>query len=168
MHILYAVMAIALTVLVTFGGINYINADGPVRVVQTNGLMGQYEALVSAVTTYRNSNNGVEPADMRSFKGLLPKGGIPRFGAAAESYVWLVSRDGTDGKPAMCLRVTGGERIALQSARQYAAEMARRHPHVTVVEGHTLNCKVADGDAEAEADDETATGNDVYFTLKGY
>jgi hypothetical protein len=126
MHILYAVIAIALTCLVTFGGVSYMRADAPVRAVASRGLTGQYEALLLGISAYRNVNNGIMPKDINSFSGFLPNGDIPSFGTAAEGFKWTVETPNGEMVPVLCLEVDAKLDVRFDSAAMFAREALRR------------------------------------------
>lgn len=126
MHILYAVIAIALTCLVTFGGVNYMRADAPVRVVASRGLSGQYEALILGISAYRSVNNGITPKDVASFSGFLPNGSVPSFGTASEGFEWTVEKPEGESAPVLCLKVDATLDVRFESAAIFAREAVRR------------------------------------------
>lgn len=105
MHVIYAVIGIALTVLVTFGGVSYFAADAPVRVVAARSLDAQYEVLKAAVVSYRNTNNGLNPKEMRHIAGILPGGQVPIAGAASQGYGWDLRMVDAYPNPVICLAV---------------------------------------------------------------
>jgi hypothetical protein len=126
MNILYAVIAIALTCLVTFGGVSYMNADAPVRAVASRGLMGQYEAILLGVSAYRSENNGISPSSIDSFSGFLPNGYIPSFGTASEGFTWTIERPSAALMSVLCLRVDASMEARYRSAEMFAREALRR------------------------------------------
>ncbi|MDW9478740.1 hypothetical protein GOB57_08485 [Sinorhizobium meliloti] len=126
MHILYAVIAIALTCLVTFGGVSYMRAEAPVRAVASRGLMGQYEALLLGISAYRNANNGISPKNLDSFSGFLPNGSVPSFGTASEGYDWTVETRGGEESPVLCLKIDAEKEVRFESAAMFARDALRR------------------------------------------
>jgi hypothetical protein len=126
MHIIYAVIAIALTCLVTFGGVSYMRADAPIRAVASRGLTGQYEALLLGISAYRTANNGVTPKDVASFSGFLPNGTIPSFGVASEGFTWSVERPEGAVNPVVCLKVDTTLDVRFEVAAIFARETLRR------------------------------------------
>jgi hypothetical protein len=126
MHIIYAVMAIALICLVTFGGVSYINPDAPTRAVASRGLVAQYEAIHSGITSYRSVNNGITPDSIELFKGFLPHGGVPSFGAADEGFRWTLRKVENEDLPVLCLEVSTQDEAKLGAALNFAREIERR------------------------------------------
>lgn len=126
MNILFAVMAIALTCLVTFGGLNYINHDAPTIAVTTRSLTAQYEVIISGVTSYRMVNNGITPDSVKRFEGFLPSGKVPGFGAGDDGYTWTVEAPQGESAPVICLSVTDAVDFRMASVKQLAVEIERR------------------------------------------
>lgn len=164
MHIIYAVIAVALTVLVTFGGVSYMRADAPVRIITSRGLVGQYEAILLGVSAYRSENNGLTPKNLESFSGYLPNGKVPSFGIASEGFDWTLERPAGSASPAICLKVDLREETRLASASVFAMEAIRRggeKTSVTVGESCGSGLPFVEGPV-------TASGSTVYFTMKGF
>jgi hypothetical protein len=133
MHILYAVIAIALTCLVTFGGVSYIHSEAPVRAVASRALTGQYEAILLGVSSYRNENNGVVPQSIEAFSGFLPNGAIPSFGTSSQGFEWSMERIEGEQSPVLCLKVDTSQIAHFDSAAMFARETLRRgNGHVSV------------------------------------
>lgn len=126
MHILYAVIAIALTCLVAFGGVSYIHSEAPVRAVASRGLTGQYEAILLGVSSYRTENNGLMPQSIESFSGFLPNGAIPSFGTASQGFEWSMAKLDGEQSPVLCLKVDTSKIAHFDSASMFARETLRR------------------------------------------
>jgi hypothetical protein len=165
MHILYAVIAIALTCLVTFGGVSYIRAEAPVRAVASRSLTGQYEAILLGITAYRNENNGIAPHNMNSFSGFLPNGSVPSFGTASEGFDWsLVKIDG-DQSPILCLTIDTAQAARFDAAATFARETHRRgggRVHVSIGETCGEGQPFDDGSAPSP------TAGTVVLTIRGF
>ncbi|MCV9963794.1 hypothetical protein OIU34_18110 [Pararhizobium sp. BT-229] len=164
MHILYAVIAIALTCLVTFGGVNYMRADAPVRVVASRGLSGQYEALLLGISAYRNVNNGITPKDVASFSGFLPNGSVPSFGTASEGFEWTVEKPEGETGPVLCLKVDATLDVRFEAAAMFAREALRRGGgRISVAIGNAC------GEGQPFTDGSAPPGNGTAFlTIRGF
>lgn len=162
MHILFAVIAIALTCLVTFGGVSYIKTDMPARAVTSRGLVAQYEALMSGVVSYRSVNNGITPDSVEKFEGFLPGGEIPNFGSSDNGYGWTLSKPEGETSPVICLSVTNPTEARYASARQVAVEVERRSA-ATVSVGDMCGGGVPYAGAAVPGE-----STDVVFTVRGF
>jgi hypothetical protein len=164
MHILYAVIAIALTCLVTFGGVSYIRAEAPVRAVASRGLTSQYEALLLGISAYRNENNGITPRTIESFSGFLPNGSIPTFGTASEGFDWSFERLQGEQSPVLCLKIDDAKDTRFGSAAMFAREVLRRGSgRVSVVVGEACGEGQAFDDASKPSSDGVAV-----LTIRGF
>ncbi|MCZ7861607.1 hypothetical protein O9X98_09355 [Agrobacterium salinitolerans] len=165
MHILYAVIAIALTCLVTFGGVSYMRAEAPIRAVASRGLTGQYEALLLGISAYRNVNNGITPKDLDSFSGFLPNGGVPSFGSASEGFVWTVQTPDNERSPVLCLEVDSKMDVRFDSAAIFAREALRRG-------GGKVSVSIGDACGEGQPFNDNAVppadGSHAFLTIKGF
>ncbi|MBY3433139.1 hypothetical protein HFN89_02950 [Rhizobium laguerreae] len=164
MHILYAVIAIALTCLVTFGGISYISAEAPVRAVASRGLTSQYEALLLGISAYRNENNGIAPRTIESFSGFLPNGNIPSFGTAEQGFEWSVARLDGEVPPVLCLTVDTAQSARFDSAALFAREVLRRGGGRIAV---SVGAACGEGQPFDDASASPAVGVAV-FTIRGF
>lgn len=165
MHILYAVIAIALTCLVTFGGVSYMRAEAPIRAVASRGLTGQYEALLLGISAYRNVNNGITPKDLDSFSGFLPNGGVPSFGTASEGFNWTVQTPETGTSPVLCLEIDTKLDVRFDSAAMFAREALRRG-------GSRVSVSIGDACGEGQPFTDNSgpptDGRPVFLTIKGF
>lgn len=164
MHILYAVIAIALTCLVTFGGVSYMRAEAPIRALASRGLTGQYEALLLGISSYRNANNGITPKDFDSFSGFLPNGDVPSFGTAAEGFKWTVETLNGEPAPVLCLEVDAKMDVRFDSAAMFAREALRRG-------GGRVSVSVGDACGEGQPfSDSSVPPSDgpVFLTVRGF
>lgn len=165
MHILYAVIAIALTCLVTFGGVSYMRAEAPIRAVASRGLTGQYEALLLGISAYRNVNNGITPKDVDNFSGFLPNGAVPSFGTASEGFNWTVETPDGEALPVLCLEIDTNMDVRFESAAIFAREALRRG-------GDRVSVSIGDACGEGQPfTDNSASpmdGRPVFLTIKGF
>ncbi|MCS4089865.1 hypothetical protein [Rhizobium sp. BK176] len=164
MHILYAVIAIALTCLVTFGGVSYIHSEAPVRAVASRALTGQYEAILLGVSSYRTENNGIAPQSIEAFSGFLPNGAVPSFGAPSQGFDWSMAKLDGEQSPALCLQVDTSQIAHFDSASMFARETLRRgNGRVTVTVG------AACGEGQAfDGVSAPPAGGVVVFTIRGF
>lgn len=164
MHIIYAVIAIALTCLATFGGVSYMRAEAPTRVVSSRGLMGQYEAILTGIASYRNANNGIYPDSLERFAGYLPNGTIPSFGTAAEGYEWEIVQPNAELSPVVCLTVDTSMSVRYEAATIFTMDAIRRgggRVNITVGDACGAGVPFTEGMDAPQSDR-------AFFTLRGY
>lgn len=128
MQVIYAIISISLAVLLTYGGLNYMNTETPVRAVMSRGVYAQYEAIVSGVASYRLENHGISPSTLDDFEGYLPHGEIPKFGIASQAFSWSVQPDAAGGavKTDVCLHIENARPATLASAATFTDDLKRR------------------------------------------
>lgn len=142
MHIIQAILALGLVVMVTFAGISYFDADATSRSVVANGLTTQYEAILVATESYRSVNNGIAPTSIGQIKGFMPGGRIPSFGPTGEGFEWDFGGPESDlpreelpyKRRALCLTVdaAGKRRLDAAAASLFASQSERLGATVTV------------------------------------
>jgi hypothetical protein len=161
MHIIYAVIGIALTVLVTFGGVSYFAADTPIRIVAAKSLDAQYDLLKAAVVSYRNTNNGLYPQNDDQIAGLLPGGKMPDAGAASRGYEWSLRKVDAYAHPVICLTVDTGNTGSRSATQTFVRDLIA-HDKVTVTLGE--GC----GEGAVLADMATMPAGKFTLTVSGY
>jgi hypothetical protein len=163
MNIIYVVMAVGLTVLVTFGGINYINTDVPLRAATSRTLVAQYELILSGVASYKSVNNGIAPTSLDQFKGMLPGGDIPTYSANSKgAWTWSVERsEESPNELAICLAIAPEQAKYVEAVMQFV-DTIRQRSDVEVVGGAECGA----GDAIDEVVIPSSSG--IVLTIKGF
>ena len=157
-QILYVVMAISLASLLTFGGISYFNSDTSTRLIVSRGLISQYEAITSGISSYRLANNGLLPESIDQFKGYMHQGEVPSFGEKSDIYSWTVGT--LSGNSIACVSIPSDKSLAVSSALAFAQDAKSKKANPIVGE----SCGSGDEYVKGMTIPTTPT---IFITLKG-
>lgn len=90
-QLIMTVMAIALTALLVFGGMNYMNSDIGNHTRTVSSLHTHFDTLTMGVSSYRQLNHGHPPSSISKLTGFVPENIINVFPRGVNYLEWEIN-----------------------------------------------------------------------------